>query len=126
VADSPFADFDSFELEFLRLPIGGRVYVIRPVGIRTGGLLRRAADGDAAALAELDTGEAYYRAILGPAYDQMLADDVPAASVDRAAITALADFTQGRAAALVAWKTGQDPKVLAAAMAYTEAIATTS
>ncbi len=113
---SLFSDFDSFTDEFLPLKVKGKTYRLEPVGIRTGGLLRRAADGDAAAMAELDTGERYYRALLGGTYDEMLADDAPEAAVNRAALTALAWFSQGPAAALVMWQTGKDPKALEAAI----------
>jgi hypothetical protein len=114
MGDDLFRDFNEFSNGFLKLPINGRTYTIYPVGIRTGALLRRAAEQDAEALAELDAGEKFYRAVLGATYDELYADDVPEPAVDRAALTAMADFTQGRIAALKVWETGHSPKALAA------------
>lgn len=104
-----------------QVAIGGKSYTIPPVGIRVGVVLTRAASSDpavkAAALAELSDTETWYRAILGPAYDEMYADDVSAAAVARAAFAALTRFNLGTEQAEVAWRVGQDPEALAAALA---------
>lgn len=116
-------DYKSFDANLLRLKIDGNVYEVPEVGIRTGILLQRAIDGDADAIAELNvTPEAFYRRLLGSAYDRMLEADVPRGSVERAAVAALADFRHGRVAAEIAWKRGQDPEALAAVMAATARI----
>lgn len=118
-------DYDEFDSGLLVLPIAGKRYTIPAVGCSTGALLLRAIEGDEAAFAVLNEGDVMYRRVLGAAYEQMLADDVPAPAVDRALAAALADFRHGRVAAEVAWRTGQDPKALALVMEASAAILST-
>lgn len=115
-------DFDELANP-LRIPIGGKVYVVPPVGIRTAQQLRKAAAGDEAAAGEFADTERFYRAVLGKAFDEMLADDVPEQAVDRAAMTALADFQVGRERAAILWTLGDSPETLQAVLDATRRIA---
>lgn len=51
--------------------------------------------------------------LLGDAWTQMVADDVPISFAIRAGATVLADFQYSREYALVMWETGADPKAVA-------------
>jgi hypothetical protein len=105
-----FADFTEF-LEPLELSYKGKGYVIPPIsakdGLRYSGVI--APDST-----DTMTDEEFKRAFLGPAYDDMMADNVPAAMVTRAAMTALAEYQSGRDTAEIMWATGGDPKAIAA------------
>lgn len=61
-----------------------------------------------------DEEKPFYRRVLGPAYDEMVADKVPVEFVTRAFLTALADFQTGREMAEVTWEAGLDPEAVAA------------
>ncbi len=115
-------DFDELANPLV-LPIGGKRYTIPAVGVRTAALLRRVAANDEAALAELSDPEKWYRALLGSAYDEMLADDCPEPAVDRAALAAMADWQHGRIGAMEAWEAGNTPEALRVIVAATNRIA---
>lgn len=51
--------------------------------------------------------------MLGPAYDQMVADNVPFMAIKIAGLTAYHDFLYGREAAEAFWNSGGDPKAVA-------------
>jgi hypothetical protein len=55
--------------------------------------------------------------ILGPVFDEMIADGVPANAIARASYATLTDFQLGREAAEEAWSAGINPEALAAALA---------
>jgi hypothetical protein len=108
-------DFTEFAVGNLRLPIGGKLYEIPPVTIAVGLLLRRILDPeDVAAIDELrgTDEEAGYRRVLGKAYDEMKADGVPWAALDRAYLTAVVDHQRGRLVAETVWEVGHDPKAI--------------
>lgn len=107
----------------LEVPIRRKTYIIPPVPATLGLQLMLAGDGDEDALRELENlkGTAFTQALLGDAYDQMVADNVPLGAMNRAFITALADFRFGRETALEVWDTGKSPEFLAALMAAAEA-----
>lgn len=94
--------------EPLELPIGGKTYVIPPVGAKDG-LRFDAASNPSNQDAEHITDEEFYRIFLGAMYDEMIADNVSGTAISRAAMTALADFQRGRAVAEIMWETGGDP-----------------
>lgn len=115
----PFKEYESFA-EPLALPIGGKTYIIPPVGIRDGLKLTTA-------LAEKDTkltNEEFSRLLLGSAYDELVAANVPAAAFGRVVATALAEFQGGRATAELMWETGGDPKAIKAQTPEAEATTT--
>jgi hypothetical protein len=98
----------------LVLPINGKTYTIPAVGLADGIKLMAVFSGEEDAPTIPD--EEFNRILLGSAYEEMLADNVPGPAVVRAALTALADFQKGRATAEILWETGGDPKALTAWM----------
>lgn len=96
----------------LKLPINGKVYTLPAVGLADGIKLTAAFSGKEDAPTIPD--DEFYRIMLGSAYDEMLADNVPGPAAMRAALVALADFQKGRATAEILWETGADPKALTA------------
>lgn len=108
-----FKDYSEL-IDPLVLPINGKPYTIPPVGLRDGIKLTAALSGEADAPTIKD--DEFNRILLGTAYDELLEDNVPAGSVVRAALVALADFQKGRATAEILWETGADPKALTAWM----------
>jgi hypothetical protein len=105
----PFKDYNQIH-EPLELPINGKVYRIPPLGFADGIDLTDHLDPKSESAPM--TNEAFRKLLLGDAYDEMLADNVPDPSVRRAALTALADFQSSRGAAEIMWETGGDPKVV--------------
>jgi hypothetical protein len=57
-----------------------------------------------------------WRLIMGSAWDEMAADNLPAEAMSRAGLATLAYFEQGRPVAEAIWENGIDPKALAAAI----------
>jgi hypothetical protein len=111
-----FKDFREFA-DPLRLPIDGKTYEVPPVPARLGiQLLGLAKGDDVPELASL-SGMDLWKALLGSAWDEMVADDVPMSAIARAGLTALADYQQGRAVAEVVWEGGIDPERMAARVA---------
>jgi hypothetical protein len=108
--------------ESLRLPIDGRTYTIPAPSAQTGlrvqaivqvaataaggGEVDEQALGDAA---EMDL----YRDLLGPAYDDMLADNVSWPALKHAARTVIVWIVQDVEAAERVWASGGDPSLLA-------------
>jgi hypothetical protein len=115
----PFKDYSEVAEPPLTLPINGKEYAIPPVGAGDGLRLNGAFDDDDA---EPISNDELYKIVLGPAViTEMLRDNVPGPAVDRAAITALADFREGRAVAEMLWETGTIPERQAAYMAAKQA-----
>lgn len=114
-----FRDLDQFYDDNLRLPIGGKVYVVPPVDARTGIALQRmlgtaiAASGGAEikaedlAVMELDDdGEKdMYQRCLGTAWDEMVADGVSWPRLRHAGITAFMWAAGNRELAETVWST---------------------
>lgn len=109
-----FEDATEFFTNQLRLPVNGKTYVIPDVDIELGlellGVLNNDADSSLAKAKTVDL----YKRLLGPVWDQMLADKVPIQIAIRVGETALVDATQGRALAKLVWKHGISPEALAA------------
>lgn len=105
--------YESFAEKPLEFPIGGKVYALPPLGIEAGLRLATVVAGEDEASKELK-GEALWKLLLGPLWDEMIADDVPLAAATRAGLAALADYQYGRAMAEAAWEAGADPKALEA------------
>ncbi|OZB79732.1 MAG: hypothetical protein B7X41_19050 [Microbacterium sp. 14-71-5] len=103
---SEFSDFNDL-FDPLVLPINGKQYTIPPVSFAAGVKINGIVDGT-----EKMGDEEFYRLILGSVFDEMLADKVPMAALDRAGKAALADFQYGRGMAEIMWKTGGDPKAV--------------
>lgn len=109
----PLRAYEELAPEPLTFPIGGKNYVVPPVGYREGlRITELIQSGPEAATKATETVEDLWRMILGPAYDEMKADNVPGDALARAAFTALTDFQFGREAAEAIWESGVDPKAL--------------
>lgn len=111
-----FKDFREFA-DPLRLPIHGKTYTIPPVPARLGIQLLGLAKGDDVPELAALTGMDLWKALLGSAWDEMVADDVPMSAIARAGLTALADYQQGRVVAEAVWEGGIDPERMAARVA---------
>ncbi len=119
---------DWAELGGLKLPIGGKVYVLPPVSAELGPRLQvlmssgvtlgqggELADDDKQVLSDLAEKE-LYRDLLGPVYDEMIADGVPWSALKHAAMTVLVDATVDRDTAEQYWENlGKPPAVKKAA-----------
>jgi hypothetical protein len=114
-----FRDLDQFYDDTLKLPIGGKVYVVPPVDAKTGLALQRmlgtalAANGgadvtpdDFAAIELDDDGERdMYQRCLGTAWDAMVADAVSWPRLRHAGITAFMWAAGNRELAEEVWNT---------------------
>jgi hypothetical protein len=114
-----FRDLDEFFDDSLRLPMGGKVYVVPPVDATTGLRLQRmlgvaaaasaGASVDAGDLAALNLGDDderdLYEKCLGTAYDEMLADGVSWPRIRHAGITAFMWAAGNRELAESVWNT---------------------
>jgi len=108
---------DWADLVGLRLPIGGRVYVLPPISAELGPRVQALIDFgiDIALGNDPDADEAgevlddvaerdLYKEVLGPVYDAMQADGVPWAALKHAAMTSIIDATRDRADAEAYWE----------------------
>lgn len=102
--------FEDFAPEPLAFPIGGKLYTVPPLGYRQGIQLQQAiSDG-----ISIGTPEDEWRLVLGSAWDEMTADNVPLGALSRAALATMADYRFGRDAAERVWES--DPEALAVAL----------
>lgn len=108
-----FRDFQKI-VQPMVLPINGKGYTVPFLSIPAANRLREQIAPSAASepMADLD----FCRLMLGDAFDEMAADDVPSAAMSRAAVTALADFQRGRVVAEVVWEAGDDTAKATAAL----------
>ena len=113
---------DWAELGGLRLPISGKVYQVPPVSAELGPQLQAlmSSAGDMAEGSDPsdvdrqvldDLGEQdLFRRVLGPVYDEMVADGVPWPALKHAAMTVIFDATIDRETAERYWQTlGKPP-----------------
>lgn len=105
-----FEDLTEF-IEPLILPIRGKKYTLPAVSFDDGVRVRAALDGRPDPTL---TDERLHEILLGAAEQEMVADGVSSEFRGRAYMTAMSDFLHGRFAAEVMWKTGGDPKAIAA------------
>lgn len=119
-----FGELDEFLDDSITLPIGGRDYVIPSVpgkdGLWAQRLLeevdraKKAGDADAGKLDDGDERMLYQR-MLGPVFDEMLADDVKWQRISHAAMTVFFWTTSSRETAVKYWKAGGSPERLRSA-----------
>lgn len=96
----------------LQLPIAGKTYTVPPVGYADGLRMQAALLPDAE---DTISDEEFLQIFLGPALEQLRADDVPPQYVTRAAMAAHTEWATGsRSTAEVMWETGGDPLELEA------------
>ena len=108
--------YEEFAEEPLTFPIGGKRYTVPPLGFRDGIRLQRIIAGEDHSLDNAPA-EDGWKLVLGTAWDEMVADDVPIEALSRAGLTAVADFQFDRAAAERVWEAQISPEALAAAVA---------
>ncbi|TMR91316.1 DUF7426 family protein [Nonomuraea basaltis] len=118
-----FQDLDEFFDDSLRLPVGGRMYVIPAPDAEVGLLCQRlmhaslaAQEGEAVTdpklneLADVvlndDQEKDLYQRILGPVYDELLSDGVSWPKVQHVGATALVWVAAGKDAAAKIWASG--------------------
>lgn len=104
-------DYSEFAEGPLEFPINGKRYVLPELGIEEGLELSGIFSGKDKTFRRKE-GVELFKLLLGPLWDQMIADGVSLAAATRAGMTALADRQYGREMAKVAWETGADPKAL--------------
>lgn len=104
--------YEEIAAEPLAFPIGGKTYTPPPIGAKSGIYLMRAFTGDPEVAA--DTSQSLWQVLLGPAYDEMVADDVPLDAIARAGFAALVDWQGDRARAAEVWESGANVEATAA------------
>ena len=109
----PLKAFEDFAPEPLAFPIRGKTYTAPPVGMAEGIRLQQIVSGKDDSLTDAAP-DALWRLVMGSAWDEMLADNVPAEAASRAAFAALTDFQFGREMAERVWESGLSPEALAA------------
>lgn len=115
----PLRAYEEFAPEPLGFPIGGKVYTVQPVGYREGLRItemiqaRSTKDEEELNNEFPESTEDLWRMVLGPAYDEMKADNIPSDALARAGFAAISDFQFGRDVAESVWESGLDPKALA-------------
>jgi hypothetical protein len=105
------SDYSAFAEGPLVFPINGKQYVLPELGIEAGLELAGVVSGKDKAFQRKE-GVELWKLLLGPLWDEMVADGVPLAAATRAGLAALADRQYGREVAKIAWETGADPKAL--------------
>lgn len=118
-----FRDLDEFFDSSLRLPVRGKTYVIESPDARTGLWCQRivalsakakagSLDDDDAAALQLDDDEErdLFERLLGPAFEEMVADNLPWEHVKHCGLTALIWAAGNVEAAEEFWASGGDPK----------------
>ncbi|WP_434316373.1 DUF7426 family protein [Leifsonia sp. P73] len=90
----------------LVLPIGEKAYTVPFLGYAEAQRLEENVSTDSKAPPMPDP--EYFRLMLGPVYDEMLADNVPYSALRLAAMTVQADHQRGRTVAQVLWEAGGD------------------
>ncbi|MCC2033066.1 DUF7426 family protein [Microbacterium allomyrinae] len=102
-------EYTEFADGALVFPYKGKKYAAPEIGIKLGlrlnGITNNGEEQD------LDSVE-LFKLVLGPVWDEMIADGVPLTFATRAGATMLADFQFGRAYAEAMWETGGDPKAM--------------
>lgn len=108
--------YEEFAEEPLVFPIGGKTYTAPDVSYQQGIRLTRIFAGEDHSLDGKPVEEGW-KLVLGVAWDEMAADDVPMDAMSRAGLAAIANFQFGRAAAELVWESNVSPEALAAATA---------
>ncbi|MDF5756661.1 hypothetical protein [Spongiactinospora sp. TRM90649] len=112
-----FADLDDFFDDGLELPVAGKTYRVPPPSAETGLYCQRlaeagqaAAKGDQAPDADLDDARELdlYRRVLGPVYDELIADGVSWTRIKHVGITAFMWVIGNEQAAQAYWERGPE------------------
>lgn len=116
-----FEDLDEFFVSDLPLPIGGKTYripspsadvglhcqLIADIGHRQSTGLPVSEDDVAMLRLDDDEEQQFYRRVLGPAFDEMAADEVAWSKIRHAAQTSFTWIVRGKAAAERVWREGE-------------------
>lgn len=102
-------EFTEFADGPLVFPYRGKKYTAPEVTIELGARLIGITDREQEQNLELID---LVKDMLGPVYDEMVADGVPLAFLTRVGETLLCDFQFGRTYAAAFWETGGDPKAM--------------
>jgi len=108
----PLKAYEDVVNEPLAFPIGGKIYTPPPLSAQAGIYIVKALAGDPDVANEPSRN--LWQTLLGPAYDEMIADDVPMDALSRAGFAMLGDFQNNREAAVRVWESGIDPEARAA------------
>lgn len=95
--------------------IRGKAYEVPELGYRDMLTIQKIRAGQPSELDGMDAAESW-RLVMGPAWDAMVADNVPGEAIARAGLATLAFFEAGRDAAEAIWENGIDPKAVLAAL----------
>lgn len=104
-------DYNEFSAGPMVFPLNGKKYTLPQVTIPAGIELAGIYSGKDKSWAKKD-GVELYKLVVGPLWDEMIADGVPLDFATRVALAAIADHLYGRDMAVIAWETGSDPKAL--------------
>lgn len=107
--------WDDIRPEPLVFEIGPKKYEIPELDYRSMLTIHKVKAGEATELDDM-TAEDTWRIVMGPTWDEMVADNVPAEAISRAGLATLTYFEMGREAAEAIWENGIDPKAVAAAI----------
>jgi hypothetical protein len=108
--------YEEFAPDPLSFPIAGKTYVVPEVGYVAGMKLQEIEAGNADV-----SGEDQWRLLLGTAYDEMTADNVPQRAIYRACMAALVEYRTGsRELAETVWESGILPELRASQEEATE------
>lgn len=109
----PLKAYEEVVGEPLAFPINGKIYTPPPISAKAGIYLVRALAGDPGVSNE--PSQSMWKVLLGPVYDEMIADNVPMDALARAGFAMLVDWQNNdRAAAERVWESGIDPEARAA------------
>jgi len=103
--------YEDFAAEPLQFPIRGKVYTAPELGIREAVKLEQILAGKVNV--DDEPQEYVWQLVLGDAWAEMQADNVPGEAAARAGLAAVQNFQFGREAAVATWEAGIDPKALA-------------
>jgi len=114
-----FQDLREFFDGSLRLPVGGKTYVIPPIPFKDGLMAqtildaaikaqtgRELTESDFDGVLDDDDERSLYQQMLGPAYDEMVTDGLNWPELQRCGTTAFLFFTSGEQAATSFWEEG--------------------
>lgn len=96
-------------------PIRGKFYTVPEISYTDWLLIQKIQAGEVTEIEGLDADDTW-KVVLGSAWDEMVADNVPAEALQRAGLAALTYVQFGRELAESVWEAGLDPKSVAAAV----------
>ncbi len=117
---SELSDYSKFAEGPLVFPINGKNYTLPPLSIPLGIEISGIVAGTDKKW-QKKNGVEFFKFILGPLWDELVADGVEMPAMLRVGVAAFAEYTDGRDLAIAAWETGADPKAIEPYMRLLEA-----